>query len=139
MLTNESRQKLLEAAKEVRSYAYAPYSMYSVGASLIAESGKIYTGVNIENASYPAGMCAERTAIFKAISEGEKKFAAMAVVTDNGGAPCGICRQVLAEFGLDVVVIIADGKGKIVLEAPLKSLLPNAFTPADLPDRPTSP
>jgi cytidine deaminase len=139
MLTNDSRQKLLEAAIEVRIYAYAPYSRYSVGAALMAESGKIYTGVNVENASYPAGMCAERTATFKAISEGERQFTAIAVVTDNGGAPCGICRQVLAEFGLDVVVIIADGGGKIVQEALLKSLLPSAFTPADLPNRSTPP
>jgi cytidine deaminase len=132
MLTNDERQKLISAAHEIRKWAYAPYSQYRVGAALLAESGKIYTGVNVENAAYPAGMCAERTAVFKAVTEGEKDFKALAVVTDNGGAPCGICRQVLAEFGLDTIIIIADDAGSIIQENSLEGLLPNAFTPSSL-------
>ena len=107
-LTNEERQSLIEAARDVRKLAYVPYSNYPVGAALLTSTGKLYTGVNIENAAFPVTICAERTAIFKAVSEGERKFTAMAVVTNNGGSPCGSCRQVLAEFGLDTLIFIAD-------------------------------
>jgi cytidine deaminase len=132
MLTKESGQDLVQAARRVRKLAYAPYSHYTVAAAVLTNTGKVFTGVNIENASYPAGICAERVAIFKAISEGERDFTAIAVITDNGGAPCGVCRQVLAEFGMDITVIIADGQGKIVHETTIKDLLPHAFTPKDL-------
>jgi cytidine deaminase len=132
MLTNKSHQELVKAASEARQRAYAPYSHYPVGAAVLTHSGKIFTGANIENASYPAGICAERVAVFKAVSEGESKFAAVAVVTGNGGAPCGICRQVIAEFGLDTEILIADQSGKIRQAALLKDLLPHAFTPNDL-------
>lgn len=136
MLTIELREMLIEAAREVRHWAYAPYSRYLVGAALLAESGKVYNGVNVENAAYPAGMCAERAAIYKAISEGEKKFTALAVVTENGGPPCGVCRQVMAEFGLDTIVLIANDRGELIQENTVAGLLPSAFTPDDL-DRST--
>ena len=128
-LNNETRQKLIETARVVRHWAYAPYSHYSVGAALLTTSGKIYDGVNIENAAYPSGICAERTAVFKAVSEGERQFEAIAVVTSNGGSPCGGCRQVLAEFGLDTIVLIADADGRLLLETTVSGLLPVAFTP----------
>ncbi len=96
------------------------------------KNGNIYTGVNVENAAYPQTMCAERVAIFKAVSEGEKEFEALSVITDNGGSPCGGCRQVLAEFGLDTIVLIANGEGRLVKEMTVKELLPEAFTPEQL-------
>jgi cytidine deaminase len=133
-LNDEMRKKLIEEAVGVRHWAYAPYSQYRVGAALLASSGKIYLGVNVENAAYPTSMCAERTACFRAITEGERQFTAIVVATENGGMPCGACRQVLSEFGLDLVVIIADKEGKILKETSLKDLLPGAFLPGDLPD-----
>lgn len=132
ILTDELRQDLIQRAIEARQWAYAPYSNYMVGAALLAESGRVYTGVNIENAAYPTGICAERVAIFKAVSEGEREFLAIAVVTANGGTPCGSCRQVLAEFGLDTRVMIADGQGRIVMDVDVAGLLPGAFRPTDL-------
>jgi cytidine deaminase len=128
-----TREKLIKAATKVRKFAYAPYSHYAVGAALLGKSGKVYTGVNVESAAYPTSICAERTAVFKAISEGERSFKAIAIVTENAGSPCGSCRQVMAEFGLDLVVIQADLAGKVKLETTLRELLPGAFTPADLP------
>ena len=92
MLTDDVRNTLIHTAMEARKWAYAPYSNYPVGAALLTTSGKIYDGVNVENAAYPTGMCAERVAVFKAVSEGERRFAAIAVVTSNGGTPCGACR-----------------------------------------------
>ena len=132
MLTDELRQDLIQRAIEARQWAYAPYSGYLVGAALLADSGRVYTGVNVENAAYPAGTCAERTAVFKAVSEGERQFEAIAVVTANGGTPCGTCRQVLAEFGLETVVLVADENGRLVLETDVAGLLPGAFRPDDL-------
>jgi cytidine deaminase len=131
-LTDDERRALIDIANEARRRAYAPYSNYQVGAALRARSGRILTGCNIENAAYPASMCAERIAIFKAVSEGEKEFDVIAVVTPNGGMPCGGCRQVMAEFGLDMVVLIADGEGRLVQETTVAGLLPGAFTPKDL-------
>ena len=131
-LTDTERKSLIELANEARRRAYAPYSNYPVGAALRTSSGRIYTGCNIENAAYPTSMCAERVAVYKAVSEGERKFEVIAVVTPNGGTPCGSCRQVLAEFGLDTVVLIADGNGKLVKEMTVKELLPEAFTPVQL-------
>jgi cytidine deaminase len=133
MWTDEQRRKLIQAAQEARRWAYAPYSNYPVGAALLSTSGKIYDGVNVENAAYPTGICAERVAVFKAISEGEREFTAIAVVTDNGGSPCGSCRQVLSEFGLGTIVVIADGNGQVVLETSISDLLPGAFGPEHLP------
>ncbi len=131
-LTNEEQQALINLANEARRSAYAPYSKYPVGAALRTKTGRLYTGVNIENAAYPHTMCAERVAIFKAVSEGETEFEVIAVVTNNGGSPCGGCRQVMAEFGLDTIVLIADGDGNLQKEFTISELLPEAFTPAHL-------
>jgi cytidine deaminase len=131
-ITNEERQSLIDLANEARRRAYAPYSKYPVGAALRTRSGRLYTGVNIENAAYPHTMCAERVAVFKAVSEGETEFEVIAVVTNNGGSPCGGCRQVLAEFGLDTLVLIADGGGRLQKSTTVADLLPEAFTPDHL-------
>jgi cytidine deaminase len=131
-LTKQEKRSLIDLANIARQRAYAPYSNYPVGAALRTKTGRVYTGVNIENAAYPHTMCAERVAIFKAVSEGEKEFEVLSVVTDNGGSPCGGCRQVLAEFGLDTIVLLADGKGKLISETTVRELLPDAFTPEKL-------
>ncbi|MDP1715191.1 MAG: cytidine deaminase [Anaerolineales bacterium] len=131
-LTHEERQALINLANEARKLAYVPYSNYPVGAALRTKSGRSYTGVNVENAAYPQTMCAERVAIFKAVSDGETEFDVIAVVTKNGGSPCGGCRQVLAEFGLDTIVLLANGNGKLVKESTVSELLPEAFTPKHL-------
>ena len=135
-LSDAEQKSLIDMAMAARKHAYAPYSNYPVGAALRTKSGRLFTGVNVENAAYPSGICAERTAVFKAVSEGEREFDVIAVVTNNGGSPCGGCRQVLAEFGLDTVVLIVDGAGKLVRETSVGELLPQAFTPKDL-DRST--
>ncbi|HUH97940.1 MAG TPA: cytidine deaminase [Anaerolineales bacterium] len=132
-LTKEEKQSLIDLANEARRRAYAPYSNYAVGAALRTKTGRLFTGVNVENAAYPATICAERVAVFKAVSEGERGFEVIAVVTDNGGSPCGSCRQVLAEFGLDMIVLIADGQGRLIKQTTVKELLPEAFTPDHLP------
>ena len=134
-LTKEESQALIDLAQDVRKYAYVPYSHYPVGAALRARDGRIFTGVNVENAAFPVTNCAERTAVFKAISEGAREFDVIALVTDNGGSPCGACRQVLAEFGLDIRVLIADGNGKLVKDLTVSELLPEAFTPRHLENR----
>jgi len=131
-ITKEESQSLIDLANEARRRAYAPYSNYPVGAALRTKTGRLYTGVNVENAAYPQTMCAERVAIFKAVSEGETEFEVIAVVTNNGGSPCGGCRQVMAEFGLDTIVLIADGNGKLQKELSVAELLPEAFTPKHL-------
>jgi len=131
-LTRQEKQSLVDLANTARQRAYAPYSNYPVGSALRTKTGRIFTGVNVENAAYPQTMCAERIAIFKAVSEGETEFEIITVVTDNGGSPCGGCRQVMAEFGLETVVILADGKGKIMEETTVGGLLPGAFTPEHL-------
>lgn len=132
LMSDDTNELLISRALAVRAWAYAPYSNYQVGAALLASSGKIYDGVNVENAAYPSTICAERTALVKAISEGERQFEALVVATENGGSPCGSCRQMLAEFGLDLMILIVNGEGKILQETSLKELLPQAFTPASL-------
>jgi len=132
MLTSELRTRLVQLALEAREKAYAPYSNYRVGAALVTSSGRFFTGVNVENAAYPTSICAERVAVFKAVSEGEREFVALAVVTGNGGTPCGACRQVLAEFGLGTVVLIADAEGDLKQETRVSELLPGAFGAGDL-------
>lgn len=122
---------LIEVAANARKYAHAPYSRYRVGAALLAGSGNVYSGVNVENASYGLAICSERTAYVKAVSEGEREFIAIAVVTDNGGSPCGACRQFMSEFGLDTVVIQSDAQGRYTLTT-VGVLLPDAFTPDTL-------
>jgi cytidine deaminase len=128
----EMKEQLIQRALLARRWSYSPYSHYAVGAALLTRSGKVYDGVNVENAAFPSTICAERVAVFKAVSEGEREFVAIAVVTENGGSPCGGCRQVLAEFGLETQVILADGTGKLTGEYPLSGILPDAFTPDKL-------
>jgi len=131
-LAKQEKQALIDLANTARQRAYAPYSNYPVGSALRTKTGRIFTGVNVENAAYPQTMCAERIAIFKAVSEGEKEFEVITVVTDNGGSPCGGCRQVMAEFGLDTIILLADGNGKLIKETTVRELLPDAFTPHHL-------
>jgi cytidine deaminase len=119
-------KELVAVAVQARGSAYAPYSHYEVGAALLAGSGRVYTGCNVENSSFGLTICAERTAAVKAISEGERQFVAVAVVTADGGTPCGACRQVLAEFGPTMRVVIADTAGNCKTYS-LPELLPNAF------------
>ena len=134
-MMEEEKQTLIARALASRQWAYAPYSGYRVGAAILAASGKFYDGCNVENAAYGNTLCAERTALVKAVSEGERQFEALALVTDNGGFPCGTCRQMWAEFGLDLQVLILDGLGQLIHETTLKTLLPEPFTPAQLPAR----
>jgi len=131
-MTNDLYSELIQRAIAYRKHAYAPYSHYLVGAAVLTRSGKIFSGVNVENAAYPTTICAERVAVFKAISEGERDLIAIAVVTSNGGPPCGSCRQVLAEFNTDMEVLIADENGNLVAKRTVAELLPSAFTPKDL-------
>jgi cytidine deaminase len=131
-LTNEQRQELVQQARQARLRAYAPYSHYQVGAALLTRNGMIFSGANVENAAYPTCMCAERVAIYKAVSEGQREFLAIAVVTSNGGSPCGSCRQVMAEFGQETLVLIADVTGNLIQEITVAGLLPGAFGPADI-------
>ncbi len=131
-LSDEKRQELIQKANQVRSRAYAPYSNYQVGAALLTKKGQIFTGVNVENAAYPDSICAERSAVFSAVSAGEREFEAIAVATRNGGTPCGSCRQVLSEFGLDIVVLLTDENENLLQEKTVRELLPGAFLPQDL-------
>jgi cytidine deaminase len=124
-------ENLIAEAMKAREKAHAPYSRFAVGAALLAKSGRIYTGCNVENASYGLSTCAERVAVFKAVSEGERDFEAIAVVTEKGVPPCGACRQVLMEFGEDIQVIVANGAGEYRVFT-LRELLPEAFTPEHL-------
>lgn len=132
-----TNQQLIDLAVEARENAYVPYSGFKVGACLLAKSGKVYLGCNIENSAYGPTNCAERTAFFKAISEGEREFEKIAIV---GGkqedlsdlvAPCGVCRQVMAEF-CDENFIVLLGNPKNIREFKLNQILPLAFTPKDL-------
>ncbi|MCR5611095.1 MAG: cytidine deaminase [Clostridiales bacterium] len=127
-------KKMLRLADEARERAYAPYSGFRVGACLKTESGAYYLGCNIENAAFTPTCCAERTALFKAVYEGERDFEAIAIISDslNPTAPCGVCRQALAEFCKpDMPVICADRDGVYVVRA-LSELLPMAFTSKDM-------
>ncbi|HHV51540.1 MAG TPA: cytidine deaminase [Candidatus Avimonas sp.] len=127
-MTESEILKLVELAQKARLYSYSPYSGFAVGAALLAESGKIYTGANCENASFGATICAERAALASAISAGERCFTAIAVAAgDKPVTPCGICRQTLAEFG-DMAVICATAEGNEYKLFFLSSLLPEAFT-----------
>lgn len=119
-------------ANAMRDRAYVPYSQYAVGAVLVTPDNRIYTGVNVENAAYPSSICAERTALVKAVSEGDRAFHAIAVVTRDGGSPCGQCRQMLYEFAPTLRVIMADEAGRVTFDGPLTDLLPLGFGPAHL-------
>ncbi len=125
-------EKLIEYAKQARELAYAPYSGFKVGAALLAHDGTVYEGCNIENAAFTPGNCAERTAFFKAVSEGQKEFDAIAIVGgDSFCAPCGVCRQVMREFCADTFkIIMTDGSS--IKTCLLKELLPMSFGPDQL-------
>jgi len=131
MVSQEQRTALIEAAIAVREQAYAPYSNYPVGAALLMTDGTMVTGVNVENSSYGLTICAERTAVTKAVTAGYRKILAVAVATDNAGSPCGACRQVLTEFAGDVPVYLVDafGNGR---DTTLYKLLPDHFGPEHL-------
>ena len=131
MLNEETAQNLVTLAIAARRLAYVPYSSFPVGAALLTRTGKIYTGCNVENASYGLTVCAERIAIWKAVSEGETEFTALAVVTNIAGSPCGACRQVMAEFAPDMPVLIADLNGHVTATS-VPELLPLAFRPEHL-------
>ena len=125
-------EELIEKAKAYRAHSYSPYSHFPVGAAVLAASGKAYGGCNIENSSYPLGNCAERTAIFKAVSEGERELTALAVVADTDGPcpPCGACRQVMAEFHIPRIIMAnLQGEKRVVT---LDELLPYAFSDTNL-------
>jgi cytidine deaminase len=125
--------KLVTAARAARRNAYVPYSHYAVGAAVLAKSGKVYTGCNVENAAYPTSLCAERVAIFKAVSEGERELIALAVVTSNVGSPCGACRQVFSEFAEDdAVILLATARGNRRKKFTMKQILPDRFGPEHL-------
>lgn len=129
-----NKEQLLEQSKVAREFAYVPYSEFKVGAALLAKDGTVYNGCNIENSGYSMTNCAERTAFFKAISDGVKEFAAIAIVADTEGpcSPCGACRQVMSEFcAPDMPVYLTNLKGD-VLETTVEQLLPGAFSPGDL-------
>lgn len=129
--------ELMIRATEAREFSYSPYSHFKVGAALLCADGKIYTGCNIENASYTPTICAERTAFFKAISEGERQFTAIAIVGGREGeispfcAPCGVCRQVMAEFTDENFTVLLGNKEEFKAY-PLKEILPFAFTKKEL-------
>ncbi len=128
-LSEAEKEQLLSEAKEARENAYAPYSKFKVGAAVLTEDGKIFTGCNVENVSFGLTICAERCAIFKAISEGYTKFKAIAVTLDDEkqpGRPCGACRQVIREFGKDIIVIMSNLNGDIDIE-PISNLLYKEF------------
>lgn len=120
-------QPLIEQAKAVRQNAYAPYSRFAVGAAVLAKSGRVYCGCNVENLSFGLTICAERNAVFAAVAAGEREFEAIAVVADSREpvTPCGACRQVLAEFGPDLAVCSANLEG-LTFESTIRELLPRA-------------
>ncbi len=118
--------QLVDRAREARKHAYAPYSQYPVGAAVLTASGEVFSGCNIENASYGLTVCAERTALFKAVSEGETSIVALAVVAPEGASMCGACRQVLSEFGESIPVYLAGPSGAHRATS-IDELLPGAF------------
>lgn len=134
-MTEQKIQNLIERAIVAREKTYSPYSHFGVGAALLCEDGRIYEGCNIENASYGLTNCAERTAIFKAVSEGHTKFKALAVVADTEGpcAPCGACRQVMVEFKIPII-IMGNMKGDIEV-VPADVLVPFSFSSTDVIDK----
>ncbi|MCI5565883.1 MAG: cytidine deaminase [Clostridiales bacterium] len=122
-------EELLDMAKQAMAFSYSPYSHYKVGAALLTQDGRVYTGCNIENGSYGATNCAERTALFKAVSEGALTFTTIAIAAEKAAPwPCGICRQALNEFAPDLRVLVTWGDGQRD-EMPLQQLLPHGFGP----------
>lgn len=150
-LTDKELALLKDTVLHAQTFAYCPYSKFRVGCALLAQSGKVYTGCNVENAAYPAGICAERTAITKAVSEGDTAFKAIAVITDSPScsSPCGVCRQVIREFAgantavdpvsgnplrLQLPVIMFNNTASKSLVRTIDQLLPHSFGPEDLSD-----
>ena len=123
---------LLKLATDARTVAYAPYSKFHVGAALLAENGEIFTGCNVENASYGLTICAERVAVGNAVSHGVQSFSAIAISVPGGGSPCGACRQVLNEFSPAMKVYLGDENGLLTRKTTLSTLLPDAFGPENL-------
>ncbi len=137
MIGQTTDADLIALARQAREQAYAPYSRFAVGAALLGRSGRVFTACNVENAAYPLCTCAEQAAVVKAVSEGEREFVAIAVVTASGATPCGACRQVLREFGGpegDLRVIAADLEGHSRTFT-IAELLPAGFTAAQLTRR----
>lgn len=132
-LVSSEWRALLDAALAARQNAHAPYSHFPVGAAVRGGSGRIYSGCNVENASSGLTVCAERVAVWKAISEGEREIVALAVVTATGAMPCGACRQVLSEFAQDLPILVADTAGRARLTS-LAALYPQPFSRANLGD-----
>ncbi len=128
-----TERELVERALEMRRFSYAPYSHFRVGAALECEDGSVYTGCNVENAAYGSSLCAERTALVKAVSEGRRRFVRLAVAGDSADYcwPCGACRQMLREFGTDLEVLAANREGAYVAIS-LEELLPHSFGPETL-------
>ena len=124
--------ELAKIALHARESAYAPYSGFQVGAALLAKNGAVFTGSNVENASYSLTICAERAAVFKAVSDGASAFEAIAVCAPGGCSPCGACRQVLSEFNPALKCYLINEKGTITRETTLDKLLPDAFGPENL-------
>ncbi|MBE0691317.1 MAG: cytidine deaminase [Anaerolineae bacterium] len=131
-MTADQLSALIKDAIDAAGRAYAPYSHYHVGATLRTPAGIVYSGCNIENAAYPATVCAERVALVKAVSEGERAFDTLVVATHNGGSPCGLCRQMLYEFAPNLRVITVDFEGSIHWDGTLSDLLLHGFGPTDL-------
>lgn len=127
-----SDQELVQAAIDATQYCYAPYSNFKVGAALLTADGEVITGVNIENAAYSPTNCAERTAVFKAVSEGKRDFVKVAVVSKGAVSPCGVCRQVMTEFAPQIEVVMADLEGNIRHTLRLDQLLVDSFGPENL-------
>jgi cytidine deaminase len=131
-IPQNSTTELVEKAMTVRQNSYSPYSNYKVGAALKTLSGKIFVGTNVENASYGMTICAERSAVFSAVSSGEKSFESIAIATKDGGSPCGGCRQVLNEFNPDMEIILVNEQGSVTKKCKLCELLSGAFGPKNL-------
>lgn len=132
MLMIDNLTVLIGKAIEASRRAYAPYSNYAVGAVLRSTDGQLFTGCNVENASYPVSICAERGALMKAISEGHQTFDLLIVASQDGGTPCGMCRQMLSEFSVEMRVVVVAIDGKVTLDVPLSDLLPHNFTAESL-------
>ncbi|MBA3442703.1 MAG: cytidine deaminase [Pyrinomonadaceae bacterium] len=137
MSASDAPEQLIDAARNARGFAIAPYSRFRVGAALEATDGRIFTGCNVENATYGLTMCAERVAILKALSEGARSFRRLAVVADTEGliTPCGACRQIIWEFCGDIAVVLANERGQSET-LQMRDLLPRPFDAGYLKDAP---
>jgi cytidine deaminase len=127
MIDADLEDQMIQLARQVRKYAYAPYSQYQVGATVLMEGDQIFAGVNVENVSYGGALCAERTALCSAIAGGARKLLAVAVVTKDGGFPCGFCRQVLCEFGNPWILVATMDQKALIHRMQLSELLPHPF------------